>query len=1115
MEEYVAENETNTGKFSDEPKDVNINYFDIASKLLNDRLLLTALELHCELSEAGKEVPQLKEFFSNPGNFEQPCVRPELSPTILTRWSSQATLDSLDMTRYSEDGEKVVDDRVAVLEFELRKAKETINALRTNLTVATECETPTSNKNSKSCIYDPIKPHEQRALNYLINEYLLMHGYKLTSITFADENEDQDFEVWDDVGLNIPKPPELLHLYRDSMRSSHVLHATYQTTFTQTDYCIEEVELLVSQLDKLNERIAELEQENKELYSSLENMKADTDGLETVTTHFAAPTSESGSLPDHFIMVDSNQLVTAESNTNLDQNNKTPDLSESAPSKFIDVVETIDSDESTSHSNEWLKLNENEIEKKTNDKCDILGILAENSDRHVPVHFQKEVLNRCYVEVGSMPGHCLLEQFDSEDILHKFVHIIAGTVHKIVSNIPPNFREDLILLIAYTILHHPVSSIREKLIQLLFNLKKKPRDDERKAILSSLIWLACNADISLVENEVLPLCWEELSHKYIEKRLLISELCCALAPFLSSISRSSLLLSLLQQILLEDKDDRVKASAINSISFITTFIDDDNKYAQCEELLFTALQDSSSGIVEITTLTLLPVLTKWAFDIDKLQSHLIPRLLRLLETQIKTAAVQHKGDHGSPFKQNFLWETKCIWTVSAIRSILPYLVMHVTTAPIVLQSINSNLPQSISRTGFSDVCRGLCNPAIFYEGKNSLGEIVRAFDAIVENTDWSQLEWLLTAVISKFLEFLVQVNVSQEELLKAFITLFHSITSGFGKTAVDAKIKPLFQEQLKIIESKLADVSKELPNLSILPVYLFSVVVPLQEVQDLQNTFRRFLFILPISGYPINILEFCVKELNQINFAQEILLSVLWEGVVHSREAVRSVVVKLFSSIIPSSSDFIIVNRIMPAIVTLSNDADLGVKTATIQVFGTLIKETSNKEISDKCCFQLQTFLSEQNLLDNHTTLVQLIYTFGQIASDCDFAFREDVIVPQLSAFAASTLQLTNQTRKQELSRVLLDAYSAVIYCSFTKSTITSALLPGLRCLEAICADSMAHRETISSMIKEVEARSGLTEPTNNSNLSSVTANMGQEVKQRMSKIFQTPISKQNKFWKK
>lgn len=46
------------------------------------------------------------------------------------------TLDSLDLTRYSEDGAGV-DEKVAVLEFELRKAKETINALRNNLTLAT------------------------------------------------------------------------------------------------------------------------------------------------------------------------------------------------------------------------------------------------------------------------------------------------------------------------------------------------------------------------------------------------------------------------------------------------------------------------------------------------------------------------------------------------------------------------------------------------------------------------------------------------------------------------------------------------------------------------------------------------------------------------------------------------------------------------------------------------------------------------------------------------------------------------------------------------------------------------------------------------------------------
>lgn len=74
-----------------------IGYSEIAAKLIRDRLWLTALELHAELVEGGKEVRQLKEFFSNPVNFESQS-RMEYLPGI-PRSASQATLDSLDMTR--------------------------------------------------------------------------------------------------------------------------------------------------------------------------------------------------------------------------------------------------------------------------------------------------------------------------------------------------------------------------------------------------------------------------------------------------------------------------------------------------------------------------------------------------------------------------------------------------------------------------------------------------------------------------------------------------------------------------------------------------------------------------------------------------------------------------------------------------------------------------------------------------------------------------------------------------------------------------------------------------------------------------------------------------------
>lgn len=55
---------------------------------------------------------------------------------FLARTSSAQTLDSLDFGRYSDDGDKQNEEKVAVLEFELRKAKDTIKSLREQLTVA-------------------------------------------------------------------------------------------------------------------------------------------------------------------------------------------------------------------------------------------------------------------------------------------------------------------------------------------------------------------------------------------------------------------------------------------------------------------------------------------------------------------------------------------------------------------------------------------------------------------------------------------------------------------------------------------------------------------------------------------------------------------------------------------------------------------------------------------------------------------------------------------------------------------------------------------------------------------------------------------------------------------
>ena len=49
---------------------------EVASHLLEDGLVLTALELQTELLEAGREVTSLRDYFSNPGNFESAIPQP-------------------------------------------------------------------------------------------------------------------------------------------------------------------------------------------------------------------------------------------------------------------------------------------------------------------------------------------------------------------------------------------------------------------------------------------------------------------------------------------------------------------------------------------------------------------------------------------------------------------------------------------------------------------------------------------------------------------------------------------------------------------------------------------------------------------------------------------------------------------------------------------------------------------------------------------------------------------------------------------------------------------------------------------------------------------------------
>jgi len=238
---------------------------EVSSALLEDGFILTALELHTELLECGREVSTLKDYFSNPGNFEHAIPQPPSGSGHLFRTSSLSTFDSFELGRYSDDSNKETEDKVAVLEFELRKAFETIKSLRGSLTKATEVGPTKEGEVTAKTVTkssDPIMPHEKRALNFLVHEYLMQRDNKLTAITFTEENGDQDFDDWDDVGLNIPKPPDLLYLFRN-----------YSTCALSDKEKIDRIKQLEDQLSTVTGENLALKRENEALQLRLKRVR--------------------------------------------------------------------------------------------------------------------------------------------------------------------------------------------------------------------------------------------------------------------------------------------------------------------------------------------------------------------------------------------------------------------------------------------------------------------------------------------------------------------------------------------------------------------------------------------------------------------------------------------------------------------------------------------------------------------------------------------------------------------------------------------------------------------------------------------------------------------------
>ncbi|KAF6722844.1 LisH domain and HEAT repeat-containing KIAA1468-like protein [Oryzias melastigma] len=938
----------------------------IAAQLLRDQFILTALEFHTELLEAGRELPRLRDYFSNPGNFERQGGTPPAKDQVLgpggplNRAGSISTLDSLDFARYSDDGNRESDERVAVLEFELRKAKETIQALRANLTQAAECEVSSQErKNLKSSpeIQEPIRPLEKRALNFLVNEYLLKNGYKLSSITFSDENDDQDFELWDDVGLNIPKPPDLLQLYRNCGN----------VTPSQRD---------------------------------------------TVDVSVGVDPSE---LPGEL--------------------------------RRIRVFKEA-----------WP------VTAATNRSRARVGVPAQSSEQKLSPAFQQALLSFCRMCSDSRLGAEVSRIADSEESV---MLMLGRCLPHIVPNVLLAKREELIPLILCTACLHPEPKERDQLLHILFNLIKRPDDEQRQMILTGCVAFARHVGPTRVEAELLPQCWEQINHKYPERRLLVAESCGALAPYLPKEIRSSLVLSMLQQMLAEDKADMVREAVVKSLGIIMGYIDDADKYSQGFELMLLSLGDPSERVVNAVHQVFIPAFSAWSTELGNLHVALIPSLL----TRIEKLLMQ--GEHA-------LDEHKLHIFLSALQSLIPPLfALVLQNAPFTSRAkVHADTP-AIEVTRFPRPASPLQDIATIIGSREILSALLQLYDHQLElegTTGWDSLLWVVNQLLPQLIEIVGRINVTSSTCVHEFSRFFWRLCRTFGKIFTNTKVKPQFQEILRLSEENVdASAGNGILTKATVPIYATGVLTCYNQEEDrklLVGFLEDVMTTLSLSHAPLDSLKASFVELGANPAYHELLLTVLWYGVVHTSALVRCTAARMFELLVKGVNETLVAQRVVPALITLSSDPEISVRISTIPAFGTIMETVTQKELQERVKMQLASFLEDPQYQDQHSLHIEIIRTFGRVGPNAEPRFRDEFVLPHLHKLALANNSHTVESKRIDIATQLFEAYSALSCCFISEEVMVNHFLPGLRCLHADMEQlSPEHEVILSSMIKECEIK--------------------------------------------
>lgn len=1079
----------------------------VVNFLLEENYLLTAFELLHELLDDGRDdqAIRLKEFFSDTAQFP---------PDQISRFNTLRVADPQSLFEEKES----LEEKLALSEYELRLVQEDILKLKTELEKKSETSAPEiSGANLDATVASKLdlrqkretmlsslgsmKDSERRDLNCAVKEYLLLAGYRLTAMTFYEEVNDQNLDVWQSSSACVPDA--LRHYYYQYLSSTTEaaeekvsMLQKIESLQKENDTLVKENQSLLKSKDKAENQVValmksteglqkdikdkdvmiqdmkqSLESQRKEVNecrAEITSLKMRIEGASSVR-HLLSSEAEPMQLRSFESYMEEIKLLQAEidrlkgtismNTESIDSNEK-----ENKDERAEDVVRESSKNNGVTTSSQISPgvqgssdSNPEVVATQDNTNC-----IQENLSEETSSSEDNGIVTK--IEDFDKDAHESAKQIKyhalkSENLCAELnagslgtIQILSDALPKIVPFVLINHREELLPLIMCAIERHPDSTTRDSLTHTLFNLIKRPDEQQRQIIMDACVMLARNVGEMRTETELLPQCWEQINHMYEERRLLVAQSCGQLAEFVRPEIRDSLILSIVQQ-LIEDPAIVVREAAAHNLALLLPLFPNSDKYFKVEEMMFQLVCDPAGVVVDTTIKELVPIVIKWGDKMDHVLEVLLSHILDSVQRCPPLSGVENSVDA----HLRLLGERER-WNADVLLRLLAELL------PFVHQKAVKTCP-------FSSVTD---SPGTFFDV--SLLELYAR-----GGVEWPAFEWLHLDCFPQLIQ-LARLLPQKEDNLRNRITKFLLEVSGYyGEAYLTHVMLPVFLvavgdegdltyfsqatlPRLSGLRPKTS-LSRRLASLGVLPLLLAGVLGSSCKQDHLMKYLKSLLFHGSEDETPTRKMEIVnsVRFLCTFEAHHSMIFNILWEMVVSFNTDLKTYAANLLKSMVPYVDAKVASVHVLPALVTLGSDQNLNVKYASIEAFGTVAQHFKNDMIVDKIRVQMDAFLED----GSHEATLAVVRALVVAVPHTTDRLR-DYLLSKIFQLTATPYASNDVVRRSERANAFCEAIRALDATDLPASSVRDFLIPAIQnLLKYTDALDPAHKEALEIILRE------------------------------------------------